>query len=314
MDTYTTTAALTAFDPEELSAKLDRHGDFEHVQLSVGPFRGQLMRSHVADSILNVGTYSRDVSVRGTYPKDRITLGIILSARKAGYFNGTRFAVNQIAVIAEGGAMEPYRLPAGTQRVVLQTSRDRLERQGVNIPERSEIVFHSRSSPEVLQLNQFIKAFIQSQIGSDRRESRDALVLEDDLIAGFRRAIDASAGPNNCVHSLAYEKRARILRNLEEFIETQLASDIRISDLSAHLGISQRTLEYLCNDYYGMSPRRYLTLKRLNAARKLLMRAKDNHLPIAAVAHRLGFTHLGRFASTYCRLFGELPSHTLRNR
>lgn len=307
-----TTATVTALDQDELRDKLDRHGDFEHAQLSAGPFRGKLIRSEIGDSILNVGTYSQDAVVRGTYPEDRITLGMILSAREAGRLNGRRLSVNDIVVFTERSAMEQYLLPAGTHRLVLQTPRDQLERQGVNIPERSKIVFHSRFSPEVLELNRCITAFIESQIRSDGRESGDALVLEDKFIAGFRRAIDASAGSDNSVHRLAVEKRLRALKNLEEFLEARLTSGFRIPDLAAHLGISQRSLEVLCNDVYGISPRRYLTLKRLNAVRKQLLRAKHSDFTIAEVARLFGFTHLGRFASTYRSHFGELPSQTFR--
>ena len=57
----------------------------------------------------------------------------------------------------------------------------------------------------------------------------------------------------------------------EEVIEDHLSRDLRIPDLCAHLGISQRTLEYFCSDFYGMSPRRYLTLRRLNSVRDRLL-------------------------------------------
>jgi AraC-like DNA-binding protein len=35
-------------------------------------------------------------------------------------------------------------------------------------------------------------------------------------------------------------------------------------------------------------------------------------MTVAAVAHRWGFAHLGRFASAYRCRFGEPPSDTLR--
>ena len=70
-----TTVSLTTFSSEQLRAIVSRFGDFEHVQLTDGPFRGQLMRSHFGDSILDMGSYSQDVLVRGSYSPDRITLG-----------------------------------------------------------------------------------------------------------------------------------------------------------------------------------------------------------------------------------------------
>jgi len=34
---------------------------------------------------------------------------------------------------------------------------------------------------------------------------------------------------------------------------------------------------------------------------------------IGTIANRCGFWHMGRFAADYRRLFGELPSETLRS-
>ena len=56
-----TTVSLTTFSSEQLRAIVSRFGDFEHVQLTDGPFRGQLMRSHFGDSILDTALYSQDV-------------------------------------------------------------------------------------------------------------------------------------------------------------------------------------------------------------------------------------------------------------
>ena len=112
-----TTVSLTIFDAEQLSETV-RGSDFEHVQLSGGPFRGRLLRRHFADSTLDAGSYSQNVLVRGAFPEDRIVLGYVLAGREAGYFNGMRLAAHDIVVIAEGGGMEPYRLPAKPRKLV----------------------------------------------------------------------------------------------------------------------------------------------------------------------------------------------------
>jgi len=155
-----TTATLTTFDAEQLNVAVANFGDYEHVQMTDGPFRGQLTRSDLGESTLNTNLFSQDVLVRGSYPPDRITLGFIVSAREAGYLNGMRFAVNDIMAIGERGAMDAYRLPAGTQLVGFQTSRDLLEREGIALPARSRIVCYSRLCPEVLQLGRALKALI----------------------------------------------------------------------------------------------------------------------------------------------------------
>jgi len=154
-----TTVALTSFSTEQLRETV-RGSDFEHTQLSDGPFRGRLLRSQFGDSVLDAGSYSRDLLARGTFPADRVVLGYILTGGEAGYFNGMRLAVHDVIVIGEGGAMEPYRLPAGTQWIAFQTRRDLLEREGIPVPAPARMVRYSGLSPEALQLGQYLAALI----------------------------------------------------------------------------------------------------------------------------------------------------------
>lgn len=316
MQRLITTMSLSTFSAEQLRETV-RGSDIEHVQLSRGPFRGHLLRSQFGDSTLDAGTYSQDLLVSGSFPEDRIILGYIVSGSEAGYFNGVRLAAHDIVVIAEGGAMEPYRLPAGTQWVAFQTHRALLEREGMAIPARSRMARYSGLSPETLQLGRCLKALVtpprKQRPHSTQCVPGDGLLLEQELIAAFRRAIDASQDSNPRAHRPRHRERARMLRQLEEFVAHSLWDELRIPELCARVGTSQRTLEYLFKDYYGMSPRRYLTVRRLNAARRNLLHSAED-TSVAAIAGRFGFRHPARFAQTYRSLFGELPSQTLSRR
>ena len=310
-----TTVSLTTFNAEQLRTALSKLGDFEHVQLTDGPFRGQLMRSYFGGSILDMNSYSQDILVRGSYPQDRILLGFIMSGREAGYFNGMRFAVNDIIVITEGAAMDAYRLPKGTQLAGLQTDRSRLEREGITLPARSRVVCYSKLCPEALHLGRQLKALLMPprgpRITSTKCAPGDGLIVEDDLIAGFRRTIDEMQGNNPRVHGVRLQHRASILQKFEDIVQHHLTSELRIPDICTSIGISQRTLENICNHYYGMPPRRYLMTRRLNAARDHLLNTAAEGECIATIAARFGFRHPGRFSHIYRSLFGELPSSTI---
>jgi AraC family ethanolamine operon transcriptional activator len=51
---------------------------------------------------------------------------------------------------------------------------------------------------------------------------------------------------------------------------------------------------------------------KLNAIRQVLKRSRGTNERVSDVALRSGFSHFGRFAEEYRRLFGERPSETLR--
>jgi AraC-like DNA-binding protein len=205
-------------------------------------------------------------------------------------------------------------MPAGTQWIGFQTSREILERHQLKLPARSETVFHSRFSPESLQLSQSLMALVTMQFTCQQSKPKNGLLLGDELIAGFRQAIDASRDANQRLHRPYNHVRGTLLKKFEEAIDGHLKSDLRIPDLCGHVGVGQRTLESFCNDYYGMSPKRYLSVRRLNAVRDCLLRGALSDLSIAELAGTFRFTHPGRFSKIYWSHFGELPSHSLRHR
>ena len=59
-----------------------------------------------------------------------------------------------------------------------------------------------------------------------------------------------------------------------------------------------------------MSPTAYVTLRRLEGARRSL-EEPDAETSVTKVAVACGFFHLGRFAEAYRSRYGETPSRTL---
>jgi len=76
-------------------------------------------------------------------------------------------------------------------------------------------------------------------------------------------------------------------------------------------GVSERTLQYVFIEQFGISPKRYVMNVRLNAVRKALLRAVPEKVTVSDIAHRFGFWHMSQFAADFRRLFGKLPSETL---
>jgi AraC-like DNA-binding protein len=83
-------------------------------------------------------------------------------------------------------------------------------------------------------------------------------------------------------------------------------------ELCVEIGVPERTLRLCCAEFLGMSPSRYLRLRRLNMVRTELRRADPATARVAEIARRYQFSELGRFAATYRAVFGEMPSDTLR--
>lgn len=88
---------------------------------------------------------------------------------------------------------------------------------------------------------------------------------------------------------------------------------ITVMELAMRLGVGVRALEYAFSSVVGLSPAQYLLAERLSRARGRLRDAALNGDSVTTVAFDHQFENLSRFAFQYTRLFGELPSSTLRS-
>jgi len=121
----------------------------------------------------------------------------------------------------------------------------------------------------------------------------------------------------NCVwleaadHPRARDRHAAVMVRFEEELSKQVEQQLNVPKLCAKIGVAERTLRVCCAESLGVSPARYMALRRLNRARAALRRSDPSKVTVAEVARNHQFLELGRFAVTYRTTFGESPSETL---
>jgi transcriptional regulator GlxA family with amidase domain len=106
-------------------------------------------------------------------------------------------------------------------------------------------------------------------------------------------------------------RSSAIVTKFEEFLIANHDRPLYLAEICAATGVSERMLEASCKEHIGMSPLRYLWLRRMHLARRVLRRADPATTTVTAVATDHGFWELGRFSVQYAALFGESPSDTL---
>jgi AraC-like DNA-binding protein len=109
----------------------------------------------------------------------------------------------------------------------------------------------------------------------------------------------------------ANHHHARIMVRFEEVLAENLHRPLHMQQLCDLVVASDRALRSCCMDFLGMSPPRYVRLRRLKGVREALRDAEPSSADVAEVGHRFGFTEPRRFAGTYRTIFGEPPSATL---
>jgi AraC-like DNA-binding protein len=102
------------------------------------------------------------------------------------------------------------------------------------------------------------------------------------------------------------------IRRAVAYIDEHAQEPITLADIVSASRLSVRALQAGFRRYLDTTPMGYLQKARLNAARLDLIASDPTRETVAVIARRWGFTHLGRFATSYREAFDELPSESLR--
>ncbi|MBA1245422.1 AraC family transcriptional regulator [Pseudomonas japonica] len=129
-------------------------------------------------------------------------------------------------------------------------------------------------------------------------------VLYERIVAGKLLGLLA----NNAWHAPLASPGASVFDTLSEYIDAHVSEEIGLERLLKVAGVSERTLYSLFERKAGVSPREYIRQRKLDCVHQRLQHPATHSVTQAALD--IGFLHLGRFAETYRKRFGELPSHT----
>jgi len=110
----------------------------------------------------------------------------------------------------------------------------------------------------------------------------------------------------------ASRRHSAIVAKFEEYLKANYDRPLYVMEICSATGVSERQLEVACKENIGISPLRYLWLRRMHLARRALLLADAATTTVTAVSTDHGFWELGRFSVQYAALFGESPSATLR--
>ena len=141
--------------------------------------------------------------------------------------------------------------------------------------------------------------------GTETRRSLRAAIL--DAARDLLEPVDAKDGPR----ARDRRMRQRLVREADNYLRANPARPVYTDDLCAALGTSATRLHQAFSATFGISPHRYLKLRRMGMVRAALLSRSGPWHSVKAVALSHGFWHLGQFARDYRDLYGEAPSETL---
>lgn len=292
-------------------------GHFEHRLLSAGRTTLEHQRLVLDDLRLETGSYDFPVIARGAMPRDMVCIGLMADGADVTRYNTASIAEDEIQIYPQGADLL-YHTCAASRWINFTIPEARLQ----------DAAMARTGRP--LQLPKGDAVSVQLPRGGRSRLTR----LADDAFA-----LGRALGSTGICAELAAEVSYGLLHTyLEALVEAEFDSrrgrrsaalqhlhlvlacerlatsgdetELPLDEVARRSGYSRRALELIFNDSVGMPPGRWFMNLRLNGALRDLL-APAPGCRVADVAARWGFRHLPRFAQTYRRAFGELPSHTL---
>lgn len=125
-----------------------------------------------------------------------------------------------------------------------------------------------------------------------------------DLPEAAQWHIDISPGDPEGLPAVGALADARIAQAIG-YIHDQYAESPSLGEIAKRVHVSQYHFHRVFTRLVGVSPKRYLQLRQMQIAKRMLRRS---HAPIQQIAERTGFSSHGQFTATFRRLTGMSPS------
>ena len=132
-------------------------------------------------------------------------------------------------------------------------------------------------------------------------------VMEKKIIKAIKYAFVGQTG-ESC-HLTEGEKTAF---EVKSFLLNSVEETMTIKSITEQFKTSDKTLQTSFKSLFGITPKRFIDLLKLNRAHEDLQLADIQTTNVSDIASKWGFSHFGRFAKEHKALFGVLPSETLQ--
>ncbi|MEW5687354.1 MAG: helix-turn-helix domain-containing protein [Pseudomonadota bacterium] len=106
----------------------------------------------------------------------------------------------------------------------------------------------------------------------------------------------------------ALGRHRQIIARFEDALGRRPEEMLSVAAICAAVGVAERTLSLVCQEFLGQSALQYARGRRLDLVRLRLLLAEPGQAQVTTTAMHYGFWELGRFARAYRLRFGEQPS------
>ncbi|MEP7183946.1 MAG: helix-turn-helix domain-containing protein [Betaproteobacteria bacterium] len=307
---------MTSADVDEQAASLKEWKQV-YEQMTPGPFLGSLQEICCGGMQIFRETTNQAVHESGGPWRGSRAIGVPMGVTGAALFRGRPVDAETMVTLGGNDELDFY-TPRGFDILGLVVDEAGLEAHARCVEHRDLAdVFDGQGTlkpgaERMAELRRLLLSVVQSlDVNPAALQYRQTQrVLEQSLLSAVVAAVpdDGASAKPMCA------SRQHIVDAAKAFMRSRIAEPITVADLCVELGVSRRTLQYSFQEVLGINPVRFLRALRLNGVRRALRNAAAPADTVQDTAAKWGFWHLGHFVTDYKRMFGELPSETVRRK
>ena len=305
---------VQTLDPAEDNQVLGLLYEYETVQLNQGAFSRHVQFAGTERSALYVEEYGARSHNLGALRGDRLAFCLPIMETESRWWG--RSISHGVMPMSHSGKTIHATFDAGQRHVVMILDRqwclEELSRGMVGQILNIESILNPQHSSfleihplQVQRWSQRLCRLLTRVVSWPEKVPKQQ--FESELLTAVRSLLEPAE-----VSQLIESRSKQVVEMTLTYADAFQSQSPTVSELCANVNVSRRTLEVAFQTIVGKSPLQFLTQRRLCRAYVDLKRAKNESSRVTDIAFAHGFTELGRFANRYQKIFGELPSETLR--
>lgn len=291
------------------------------VQIQPMPFRARRISVHLGSA--HVVFHSTNAQVRSrTSAQQGLVAFVVFGTQTSGTANGLPVRADML-LVAESGAEATFVPDAGWESITVL-----LPPQDISIHLTARQRDKEFSFPHGVETLQADPARVRKLFDWGKRlvdtaarqpdlfdgQASDRLAAQVELVEMLLATLCVASDVELTRNEKTRQTYSHIVKTAEDYALAHTGDHLYVSDLCSVTAVSERTLEYACQEIMGLTPMAYLTRLRLHRVRQALLAGTQGTTTVSAEALNWGFWHFGEFSRLYKECFGELPSHTLRRK
>ncbi len=305
-------------DVSEMNEMYRGRADVRFIQTAPGAVTATTRLTSIGPLQIQQLCWSGKLIAEAATASNRTTLIIPEPRDRPAFISGEQ--LNDSQVMLYGGNSEHFTEMSGRcrgtqlflpQGVLEQAIGARLQNDPMNLESKRRLL-----EPGYVALKSLRQLVVElTQIIDDEKDEAVESLCSSSVIHNLVDRISEVLCRDSLLASAAHDQhhaRGRLLSRVRDIFEASGRESLQLYELCQTLGVSARTLQITFKQAYGISPMRYLKLRRLHTVRERLFTTSADEMSVKKVALESGIYDRSRFAEDFKKLFGHLPSETPR--